>query len=95
MRVTERAAHRRLLSFEEVAAASRPATFSVFGDHLLYLDGAVYSLPHSPEPSDLARPLDLPGAYVVTQTVGIEFGWQHLTECVCDLCIGDQQKKVA
>jgi hypothetical protein len=95
MRVTERAAPGRLLSFEEVAAASQPATFSVFGDHLLYLDGAVYSLSHSPEPSDLARPLDLPGAYVVTQTVGIEFGWQHLNECTCDLCIGDQQKKVA
>jgi hypothetical protein len=45
MAVTEQAAHRRLLSFEEVVAATQPATFSVFGDHLLHVDGAVYALP--------------------------------------------------
>jgi hypothetical protein len=95
MRVTDRAAHRRLLSFEEVAAASRPATFSAFGDNLVYVDGAVYSLPHSPGPSELEQPMTLPGAYVVTQTVGIEFGWQHLNGCTCDLCGGDHEELAA
>lgn len=95
MRVTGRAEDRRLLSFEEVVAASQPATFSVFGDNLLYLEGTVYALPRSPEPSDLAQPMSLPGAYVVTQTVGIEFGWQHLNECTCHLCMGGPQRKVA
>jgi len=95
VRITERAADRPLLSLEEVVAASWPATFSAFGDHLLYLDGAVYALPRSPEPSDLAEPLRLPGAYVITQTVGIEFRWRHLDECPCPLCTGAPQKKVA
>jgi hypothetical protein len=95
VRVIERAADRRLLSLEEVIAARRPATFSAFGDHLLYLDGTVYALPRSPEPSDLAEPLRLPGAYVITHTVGIEFGWQHLDECPCPLCTGAPQKQVA
>jgi hypothetical protein len=87
MSVTERAAERRLLSFEEVAAASQPATFSAFGDHLLYLDGTVYALPRAPQPSELLDPLRLPGAYVVTQTVGIELGWQHPNGCMCTLRI--------
>jgi hypothetical protein len=91
----ERAADRRLLSIEEVVAARRPATLCAFGDHLLFLDGTVYALPHSPEPSDLAEPLHLPGAYVITHTVGIEFGWQHLDDCPCPLCAGAPQKKVA
>ena len=95
MRVTKQAVDRRLLSLEEVVAARQPATFSVFGDNLLYLDGAVYALPRSPEPSDLAEPLRLAGAYVVTQTVGIEFGWRHLNECPCHLCMGTPQEQVA
>jgi len=95
MRITKRAADGRLLSFEEVVAASEPATFSVFGDHLLFLDGIVYALTRSPGPSDLVQPMSIPGAYVVTQTAGIEFGWQHLHECTCDLCLDDQQKQVA
>jgi hypothetical protein len=95
MRVIEGAADRPLLSLDDVAATHRPATFSGFGDHLLYLEGTVYALPRSPEASDMAEPLSLPGAYVVTQTVGIEFGWQHLNECTCHLCMDELQRPAA
>jgi hypothetical protein len=95
MAANKPAPNRPLLSLEEVIAASHPATFSAFGDNLLYLDGAVYALPRRPEPPDLRQPLGMPGAYVLTQTVGIEFGWQHLDECTCDLCSEELQTKVA
>jgi hypothetical protein len=95
MRVIEGAADRPLLSLDDVAATHRPATFSGFGDHLLYIEGTVYALPRRPEPPDLAQPMSLPGAYVVTQTVGIEFGWQHLNECTCDLCMEGPQRAAA
>jgi hypothetical protein len=95
MRVIEGAADRPLLSFEEVAAAHRPATFSAFGDHLLYLEGTVYALPRSPHPSDLAEPLRVRGAYVITQTVGIEFGWRHLDDCTCTWCMGTPESQAA
>lgn len=95
MRVTEWAADQRLLSFEEVVAASQPATFCAFGDHLLFVDGVIYAFPRSPRPRDLAHPGRVPGAYVVTNPVGIEFGWQHLDLCTCPLCVDMLQTAVA
>jgi hypothetical protein len=85
---------RRLLSLEEVVAAGRPAAFSCYGDYLAYVDATVYSLPREPEPHDLAQPLALPGAYVVTGSIGIEFGWHHLDGCDCAIC-ADASKQPA
>jgi hypothetical protein len=71
----------RPLTIEEVREAGLPAIFSAFGDHLAYADGTVYALPREPDPCELA---DLPhffGAYVVTNVVGIEYGWYQLDGC--------------
>jgi hypothetical protein len=74
------------LSLDEVRRAGRTATFAVFGDHLLYHDGAVHVLPHAP---DLEKPTELlshPAVYRITSSAGIEFGWLHLEGCDCPRC---------
>jgi hypothetical protein len=95
VRTIERATDRPLLSLEEVAAARRPATFSCYGDHLMYREGTIYALPRRPEPSDLAEPAAPADAYVITHTVGIEFGWRHLEGCLCSLCDDTGEGQVA
>jgi hypothetical protein len=77
---------RRQLFFDEVVAAGRPAIFSAYGDHLLYVDGTIYALTRDPDPSELAEPRSFSGAYVVTHTIGTEFGWRHLETCDCPFC---------
>ena len=54
---------RRPLTIEEVREAGRPAIFSAFGDHLVYLDGIIYALPREMEPCELADLPHLSGAY--------------------------------
>ena len=72
---------RRPLTIEEVREAGRPAIFSAFGDHLVYLDGIIYALPREPDPSELADLPHLSGAYEMTTVVGIEYGWYELAAC--------------
>ena len=86
---TRAAPSRRRLTLDEVRQASVPAVFRAFGDHLIYVGGTVYSLPAEPDPDDLATNLSLPGTYVVSEEVGIEFGWEHLHDCDCPLCRAD------
>jgi hypothetical protein len=89
--VTEKGDQRRsaalgYLSLDEVRRAGRTATFAVFGDHLLYHNGAVHALPHAP---DLEKPTELlshPAVYRLTSSAGIEFGWLHLEGCDCPRC---------
>jgi hypothetical protein len=76
------------LFLDEVVAAGRPAIFSAYGDHLLYVDGTIYALPRDPNPLDLTEPRSPSDAYVVTHTTGIEFGWRHLETCDCRFCAG-------
>jgi hypothetical protein len=78
----------RLLTLDEVRAANFPAVFRAFGDHLVFIEGRVYSVPHE---TDLAHPdlvPHLPDTYVITNSVGIEYGWQHFEGCRCALCAG-------
>lgn len=83
---------RRMLTLDEVRTTSSPAVFRAFGDHLLFQNGLVYSVARE---SDLDQPdlvPSLPDAYVITNGVGIEYGWQHLEGCRCDLCRDTSQE---
>lgn len=79
----------RRLTLGEVREAAVPAVFRAFGDHLLYMEGKVYGLPADPLSGDLRSHLALPETYVVHETVGIEYGWEHLEGCRCGLCRQD------
>lgn len=92
MAIARAGARGRLFSLDDVIDARQPATFSAFGDHLLFVDGIVYSLPRDPMPSEFAEPLDVPGSYIVTQTVGIEYGWRHVAGCDCSLCAPEMRQ---
>jgi len=85
----------RPLSFEEVEAAGLPALFSAFDDLLIYKDGTVHALPSTAGPADLAQPEQLPGAYAVTQRVGIEHPWLHASGCPCRFCAPEADWQVA
>jgi hypothetical protein len=87
--LTRGAPSRRRLTLDEVRQASVPAVFRAFGDNLVYLGGTVYSLPAEPDPDALETNLALPGTYVVSEEVGIEFGWEHLHGCDCPFCRRD------
>jgi hypothetical protein len=86
---TSRPPSRRRLTLDEVRQARVPAVFRDFGDNLVYIGGTVYSLPAESDPHDLETNLALPDTYVITNGVGIEFGWEHLHDCDCPLCRRD------
>jgi hypothetical protein len=86
---------RRPLLLEEVEAAGLPAFFTSFGDRLVYRDGSVYSLPSALEPAEVAQLEKLPGAYAVTQRVGIEYPWLHSDSCGCRFCAPDGELEIA
>jgi hypothetical protein len=71
----------QLLGIDEVRAAGLPAMFSAYGDHLAYVDGTIYALPHELDPCELADLPGLSGAYEVSHVVGIEYGWRHIEPC--------------
>jgi len=91
----QRGSRPRPLHIEEVEAAGLPAFFSCFGDHLVYKDGAVYALPSALDSADLAQPENLPGAYAVTQRIGIEYPWLHASGCTCRFCAPGADQQVA
>jgi hypothetical protein len=68
----------RALTIEEVRMGGRPATFSAFGDHLVYLDGTIYAVPQEPKVCELASLPGLAEAYEVVHVVGIEYGWYQV-----------------
>jgi len=78
--------HRRWLTFNEVRTAGLPATYSGFGDHLAFVEGNIYAFPRKPERMELDEPYRVPGVYVISNTVGVEHGWEHLESCDCHLC---------
>ena len=78
---------RHWLTFQEVQAVGLPATYSGFGDHLAFVEGAVYAFPRRPERVELHEPHRVPGVYMVNSTVGAEHGWEHLDSCECHLCL--------
>ena len=75
-------AGRQPLTTEAFRAAGLPAIFSAFGDHLAYVDGAVYALPRKLDRRELADLPDPQGAYEVTTVAGIEYGWNQVEACV-------------
>lgn len=82
----ERGGRGRWLALDEVVKAGVPAIFSAFGDHLVYVGGSVYALPREPLPAEVTEPRALPGAYVLSNPAGVEYGWHHLHDCGCSLC---------
>ncbi len=84
----------RPLSIEEVEAAGLPARFSAFGDDLVFRDGVVYALPDGAY-AEADDPERLLGTYVVTERVGIEYGWRHEAGCLCPFCAPEADRRVA
>jgi len=74
------------LTLDEVREAGRTAIFDAFGDHLVYHDGALHVLPHTPDLEKLPEVLSQPEVYQLKSSVGVEFGWRHLEDCDCSYC---------
>lgn len=77
----------RRLSLDEVRQSGLPALFLDYGEVLLYLDDQLFCLrdvvSHQQES---APPPPLP-AHVLNSGVGIEYGWRHLTDRACPVCL--------
>ena len=86
---------RRALFLDEVEAIGLPALFSDFGDLLLFKEGTVYALPEATDAGQLSQPERLPGVYVVTERVGIEYPWRHAGDCACRFCASSGEREVA
>lgn len=84
MRGQQNERSQRPLTLEEVKAAGLPAIFSLFGDHLAYVDGTIYCLPRELQPCEVGDLRNLPSAYRITTQVGIEYGWYQLESCATD-----------
>ncbi len=75
---------RRRLSIQEVLEAGLPAVYQQYGDRLIYLDGRILDV------SDPAAPAEVvvisPDSPDAARQVGLEFGWRHVSGCLCANC---------
>jgi hypothetical protein len=78
---------RRLLSFKEVIESGRPAVYSQFGDALLYMDGVLFDVLDPGSPAELWHKVPADDSRLASHTVGIEYGWRHVSGCSCDFCM--------
>ena len=77
---------RALLSLEEVRASGLPAYFYDYSEELFYLDDDLFDL-RDVEAAERegVDPLPLPRE-ILQNGVGLEYGWRHVADCVCDYC---------
>lgn len=81
---------RRKLSLVDVVSVGLPAVYQQFGEQLLYMDGTIFDASDPSVPAEILNVAD-----ESDEAVGLEFGWQHASDCSCHLCASERPAKSA
>ena len=79
---------RRRLSLVDVVNVGLPAVYQEFGERLVYVDGAIFDASESGAIAE--EPIIVMGE--THETVGLEFGWRHASDCSCLFCAADRRE---